>query len=294
MKKYLIFRTDRVGDFLFTLKIIKIIKFNDPKSEVTVIASEYNQNYIKTFNYIDSIIPLKNNFFSKIELIFFLRKKKYDTVIVHDGKKRSKFISFFLKYIKKTICVTDLVNTQIDIIKKVCEETNLKFTENCLDFLKDRNNSSINLPFKKYIHLHFDEKWSFNDYIKKYKKIEPSEKELVKFIDDILIKNKQLIITTGKKTPKIINKIKGKLDKLKVKFYENQTLMEIENIVFKSELLISCHGWISHIASAKKVRQIDIIDETYPYNKWTSHFRNYHSLNRESFDKLSKKILDII
>ena len=48
----------------------------------------------------------------------FLRKKKYDSVIVHDGKNRSKFISLFLKYEKKTICVTDLINTQIDIIKK--------------------------------------------------------------------------------------------------------------------------------------------------------------------------------
>ena len=75
--------------------------------------------------------------------------------------------------------------------------------------------------------------------------------ELIYFINNILIKGKKLIITTGKKTPKIKNKIKRKFDNSKVRFYENQTLMEIENIVFNSELLISCHGWISHIASAK-------------------------------------------
>ena len=294
MRKYLIFRTDRVGDFLFTLKIIKIIKSTNQNSEITVVASEYNQDYIKSFNDIDKIITLKKDFFSKIKLIFFLRKKKYDSVIVHDGKNRSKFISLFLKYEKKTICVTDLIKTQIDIIKKACDEINLKFDENCIDFLNKRNHTSINLPFKSYIHLHFDEKWNFNDYIKKYKNIEPSEKELIDFINNILIKNKKLIITTGKKTPKIINEIKGKFDNLKVRFYENQTLLEIENIVFNSELLISCHGWISHIASAKKIRQIDIIDSSYPYNKWTSHFRNYYSLNRESFNNLSKKILDII
>lgn len=294
MRKYLIFRTDRVGDFLFTLKIIKIIKSNNQNSEITVVASEYNQDYIKSFNNIDKIITLKNNFFSKIKLIFFLRKKKYDSVIVHDGKNRSKFISLFLKYEKKTICVTDLINTQIDIIKKACAEIDLKFNKNCIDFLNNRNHISVNLPFKNYIHLHYDEKWNLNNYIKKYKNIEPSKKELTDFINNILIKNKNLIITTGKKTPKIINEIKKKFDNLKVKFYENQTLMEIEYIVFKSELLISCHGWISHIASAKKIRQIDIIDSSYPYNKWTSHFRNYYSLNRESFDNLSKKILDII
>ena len=294
MKKYLIFRTDRIGDFLFTLKIIKIIKSNNQKSEITVIASENNKDYIKSFKGIDKIIALQNNFFSKIKLIFFLRKEKYDAVIVHDGKNRSKFISFFLKYKKKTICLTNLINTQIDIIKKVCDEINLKFDNNCLNFLDDRNHKSINLPFNNYIHLHYDEKWNFNDYIKKYINIEPNEKELINFINNILIKNKNLVITTGKKTPKKIINIKEKFDNLKVRFYENQTLLEIENIVFNSELLISCHGWISHIASAKKIRQIDIIDTSYPYSKWTSHFRNYHSLNRETFDNLSKKILDMI
>ena len=200
MRKYLIFRTDRVGDFLFTLKIIKIIKSNNQNSEITVIASEYNQSYIRSFNDIDKIITLKNNFFSKIKLIFFLRKKKYDTVIVHDGKNRSKFISLFLKYEKKTICVTDLINTQIDIIKKACSEIDLKFDKNCIDFLNNRNHVSVNLPFKNYIHFHYDEKWNLNNYIKKYKNIEPSEKELTDFINNILIKDKKLIITTGKNT----------------------------------------------------------------------------------------------
>ena len=74
MKKYLIFRTDRVGDFLFSLKLIKIIKTNEPNSEITVIASKKNYKYIKTFSDVDEIILLKNNLFSKIKLIFNLRK----------------------------------------------------------------------------------------------------------------------------------------------------------------------------------------------------------------------------
>ena len=294
MKKYLIFRTDRVGDFLFSLKLIRIIKSNHPQSEITIVASEKNQKYINTFKEIDKVILLKNNFFSKIKLIFFLRKEKYDAIIIHDGKNRSKFISFFLRKKKKAICVTNLINTQLDIIKKVCDEIDLKFNNSCLDFLNYRNHSHGNLPFKNYILLHFDEKWSFDDYIKKYKNIEPNEQELITFINNILIKNNYLIITTGKKTPLILNKIKKSVDSHKVKFYENQNLMEIENIVFNCDILISCHGWISHIASAKKIKQIDIIDSSYPYNKWTSHFRNYNYLNRKSFSILSGEIINLI
>ena len=122
MKKYLIFRTDRVGDFLFSLKLIKIIKINDPLSEITVIASEKNQNYIKTFDGIDKIIPLKNNLFSKIRLIFHLRKNEYETIIVHDGKKRSRFVSFFLKFKKKATCITNLIDTQIEIIQRCAKK----------------------------------------------------------------------------------------------------------------------------------------------------------------------------
>lgn len=294
MRKYLIFRTDRVGDFLFSLKLIKIIKINDPRSEITVIASQKNYKYIQTFSVVDKIILLKNNLLSKIKLIFYLRVNMYDYIIVHDGKNRSKFISFFLKFRKRVICVTNLIDTQIEIIKKACQKIHLEFDEKCIDFLEKRNHSLVKLPYKNYIHLHFDEKWKYSEYIKKYTNIEPNEEELLMFVKKILIKDKKLIITTGKNPSVLLNDIKNRINDLDVKIFENQNLMQIENIVFNSDLLITCHGWISHIAAAKKIRQIDIIDSSYPYNKWTSHFRNYSYLNRTSFNNLSKKILDLI
>ena len=294
MRKYLIFRTDRVGDFLFTLKLIKIIKTNNPYSEITVIASQKNYEYIQTFSVVDKIILLKNNLLSKIKLIFYLRKNTYDSIIVHDGKNRSKFISFFLKFRKRVVCVTNLVDTQIDIIKKACQKIHLEFDEECIDFLEKRNHSLVKLPYKNYIHLHFDEKWKYSEYIKKYTNIEPNEEEFLMFINKILIKGKKLIITTGKNPSVLLNNIKNRINELDVKIFENQNLMQIENIVFNSDLLITCHGWISHIAAAKKIRQIDIIDSSYPYNKWTSHFRNYNFINRKSFNILSNEIIKFI
>ena len=49
MNKYLIFRTDRIGDFLISAILIKSIKRNDPDSFINVVASENNYNYIKSF-----------------------------------------------------------------------------------------------------------------------------------------------------------------------------------------------------------------------------------------------------
>ena len=128
----------------------------------------------------------------------------------------------------------------------------------------------------------------------KYINIEPSKEELINFISKITSKNKKLIITTGKKVPILLDQIKFEIDTSRVIIFKDQELLELENIVIHSDLLISCHGWITHIASAKQVKQIDIIDSSYPYDKWTSHLRNYNSINRKKFDNLSKEIFDLI
>ena len=68
-------------------------KKNDPFAHITLIASNKNFSYIKTFPYVDSVIQLNNNFLSKIITFFKLFKYKYQNIIIHDNKNRSKFIN---------------------------------------------------------------------------------------------------------------------------------------------------------------------------------------------------------
>ena len=74
MNKYLIFRTDRIGDFLLSLILIKSIKRNDPNSHITLVSSEKNYEYIKSFKEVNNVILLKKNFFSKFKTFFLLNK----------------------------------------------------------------------------------------------------------------------------------------------------------------------------------------------------------------------------
>ena len=76
--------------------------------------------------------------------------------------------------------------------------------------------------------------------------------------------------------------------------YENLNFIELEKITSNSSVLIACHGAISHVATANNIKQIDIIDKSYNYGKWTNHFRNYSFLYRDNFAKLSDKILNLI
>ena len=82
---YLIFRTDRIGDFLITLPLIKSIKRNKPDSKVFVVVSPKNEEFIKSNIFVDDIFILrKNNFYNKIKLYLQLRKKFFEAIIVSD------------------------------------------------------------------------------------------------------------------------------------------------------------------------------------------------------------------
>ena len=96
MNEYLIFRTDRIGDFLLTAILIKSIKRNDPNSFIHIVASVSNYNYIKTFKEVDKVTLLQKGILNKLKLIILLKKNKYKAIIIHDAKKRSGFLSFFL------------------------------------------------------------------------------------------------------------------------------------------------------------------------------------------------------
>ena len=293
MNKYLIFRTDRIGDFLVSAILIKCIKINDPSANITVIASDKNYYYIKLFPYVDRVELLNNNFLSKIILIFKLFKYRYKNIILHDNKKRSKLISFFLRYNKKI----SIENTQkvlhIEIIKNILKLMNFNYFDEALNTLDHHKKNNAN--DKGLIQLHFDEKWIFNDYIKKFIKIEPTEIELINFIKMIIKKSrKKLLITTGIRLPKIMKKIKPLLRELEIEIYEDLNFSHLEKITSKTSILISCHGAISHVAAANNIRQIDIIDKSYDYGKWTGHFRNYKPLYRDSFNFLSNKLVELI
>lgn len=293
MNKYLIFRTDRIGDFLVSAVLIKSIKDSDANSHITLIASPKNYNYIKNFKLVDKVLLLKPNFINKISIIFKLCKESFNTIILHDNKKRSHFISSFIKK-KIKISINDIKDkTHLEILKEVLKKLNLSLSENHLDIFEDREIYKFN--YSNFVQFHFDEKWIYSKYISSFVNIEPNANELANFIDLIQKKvNKKVIITTGKNAPSILEESIKLCKNENLIYLKDLSFEKLENVVLNSDLLISCHGAISHVASAKKIKQIDIIDSSYPYSKWTKHFRNYNFVYRVSFQNLTKNILNLL
>ena len=297
MNKYLIFRTDRIGDFLLTAILINSIKRNDDNSFVTVVSSEKNYNYIKSFDYVDEVILLNNNLIGKFKLVKILRRSYYKYLILHDNKRRSFIISLFLKFGLKINPSHDPKISHIESIKEIISKLNYNFFETDLNILKNRDFNYSEDINDDFILFHFDEKWIYNAYISEYVNIEPSKDDLILFINLLLsVSNKKLVITTGLKCPKILNDLIENNFGSKVKIFKKLNFLNLENLVRKCNLLISCHGSVSHIAAACNVKQIDIIEKSKldNYLKWTKHFRNYCSVYRVKFSELSNKIIDLI
>jgi len=297
MNKYLIFRTDRIGDFLLSAILIKAIKRNDPKSYISVVASKKNLNYIKSFKIIDEVVLFKKDILHKLKLINLLNKNKYKAIIIHDSKKRSHFISFFLKTNLKISLNSNSNISYFDDIQNILNRLNFTFDKSDLDTLSNRTYNRLNGLEKNYVLFHFDEKWIYNEYISNYFNIEPTRNELASFLNSIVNKtNKNLVVTTGLNSPIILDKIFSNKFNPRITFFKNLDFIEIENIIVNSNLLISCHGAVSHVASAKNIKQIDIIDKSKAnfYKKWTDHFRNYKSVNRKNFNDLNNEIVALL
>ena len=278
---YLIFRTDRIGDFLITLPLIKSIKRNDLNAIIDVVSSTKNENHIKSNKFVDNTFLLKSNsFIDKINLFFKLIKKKYDFIIVADKKNRSILISLFLLSKKKIFNISKAIqkkmlgffykdvfldsdqvkNTSIKkIIEMNCASLNINFGEEDYKFFSKNQfedhyklNEIFDLDKSEYLIFHYDEKWELDQYSKVFKKaknltnIEIDINPLKKFLVDLAKKKSMdVVVTTGNLETGIINRLKEVSRNLTSNLYSvSSNIYLIVNQDF---------GSISHLISRSKL-----------------------------------------
>ena len=277
--KYLIFRTDRIGDFLITSPLIQSIKRNDKKHLIEVVCSSKNANFVKNLNFVNKIYELKkNNLINKLNLFFKLKRNFYDVIIVSDKKNRSILLSFFLsskikifnvskffifKFLKLFQKNVFLDNDFSKLSIKEIQHNNL----NCFNFplikadfhffKKDQFKSyfeienNFNIP-NNFILLHYDEKWEIQSYIKSFKKaknfidFEIQYTLFIKFLFEISNKtNSNIILTTGMINTNFIDKFITTTEKISANIYKLKNnsinIFLIKNQSFESvSHLISC------------------------------------------------------
>ena len=329
MSKYLIYRTDRIGDFITSQSLISSIKLASKKNEIDLVVSKYNYKYIKNFKYINKLYVFDNYNYRFINFLLLILnvRKQYDYLIVLDGKRRSFLSSLFLKAKKKICFMKDfyptflisafnykyIKNSELNFQKK-----NFEILANYLD-IKIPNvinyyykytfkKNKIKIP-KSYIHFHLDEKW-FEGYYHHdfdYMKLDPQN--IYNLIKDIIKNtNQNLIITQGNKTTKTMLQFKKNfLKKNKkiniIKFYkknayfiDNTDFRDLENIVSKSKFLLCCEGAISHVSHSFNIKTILLYQKNNykTANFWTGHMDSIYMIKRGPINKLKNNILKIL
>ena len=96
-KQILIFKTDRIGDFVNFSPFLKILKSNIPNSEITIVCSVYNYQIIKNYKEIDKILIIEKNLIKDlIKIKSNINNKFYDYFFQMDGNNNSYYSHYLL------------------------------------------------------------------------------------------------------------------------------------------------------------------------------------------------------
>ena len=311
IKKILIYRTDRFGDFLISAPFIKSLKKKYPTHQIEIICSAYNQTLIENFYFINKTIVMHDGIINRLKLILKFLFKKYEIIIVLDGKRRSlfhaiwlrgkiyavlknNFLSFFCNFFSINYIINSESNPQL---------SNFQYLSNLLNFYIDDFKifekykvkiKNISLP-KKFILFHLDEKWFSNLYHADYTDINPDTTSVIRILNFILKKNIKIVITTGAKKLKIINNLKKIINKKKfltknILILEKTSFNEICFVVSKCKSLICCEGGISHLSFFFNKHTIAFYEKSrfQTYYHWTAHMKKIILYPRMKLKKIVK------
>ena len=192
-RKIIIFKTDRVGDFLHLTGCIRTIRENFLNAHITLVCSKQNYQLARNYPFINKFIIM--DMFGLIKTLLTNFKcffnTYYDQLFILDGKKRSFMLSCFVKSKNRnTICfvkkkrifgINYLVSRPSKLILKiffnnyVLSDENYTNTEIIYQNLYFKLLSQINLKIKskKNLFIH-DPKYKeiFNSFYNKFIKKE--------------------------------------------------------------------------------------------------------------------------
>lgn len=328
MSKFLIFRTDRLGDFITSQVVTNSISEMSKNHQIDIVASNYNSKYIKNFKYINNIFifdKTHNKILDFFNLFLQIKNKNYDYLIVLDGKRRSFLSGIFINSNIKICLLKDfypkfLISLFYDkYFKNSYTNSQYKNFQILLNYLDIKTPSSINyykdykfiknkFKFKKpYIHLHLDEKWFKDYYFDDFDYMQLKPESIYLFLKVLIEKfDSNIVITQGFIKVKVIDDFKKKyfknlknpkiiLNNKTITLLEKSSFRELENIVQNSKILICCEGAISHVSHSLNIKTIVLIqkDRQIATNFWIGHMKNIKTIFRNDIKKVSRDILKL-
>tara|TARA_B100000767_G_scaffold156919_2_gene147532 strand:- start:1816 stop:2853 length:1038 start_codon:yes stop_codon:yes gene_type:complete len=310
MKKIIFFRNDRLGDFIILTNLIKSIKNKYKDSQITVLCSPLNYNFIKKCKIVDEVIVYSKAFslLAKIKILRKILNSNYFASFAVDGKSFSNFCNFFISskykfglvykykllnlwFSKPNFLYNYFVFNKFEIFTSKKNLTkiehlptkfirlgnflglNLKITDNYYF----ETNKNENLKFNKFKIKNLQKKFILIHLDEKWKDIALIDSDL--FINLLYFQKKirkQLVITSFNNHLNYFKNLKKNIQQHKtsknILIIENSNLFFFERLINASACAISCHsGFLVQIAGANSTNLIDIINKQ-DY-KWYSSWK---------------------
>ena len=332
MKKILAFRTDRLGDYLITSKILKDLKLK--YDHLTVVCSKTNYTLIKSQSFIDRIIVYDKNFslLRKIQIFFDLFFNRYFLILTLDGKNFSLLCSILL--IGKKLCISYskkkkflgndfYFNRPFSIISKIFFSKNETFSSRNILKKTEHLSTMYYRLCKEYIEIKNEEfyyeipdqaKKDFNNIINKYSLgeyilIHFDEKWIdIKDINNDLYQsvlrlqhdtNKNIVISSFNNNCKYFFNFEENIKKFKpnnIILMKNLDIFLFERFINSSVIALSCHsGYLVQISGYNKAKVLDLInyDEKLWVSCWIPPNQNYKQIYKDK-NNVKLSIRDIL
>lgn len=271
-KRFLVVRTDRIGDVLLTTPAFKALRINYPDSFISVMVAPIARDIVEGNPYIDEVIVYdKNNkdkgIFGFFRMVSFLRKRRFDTALVLHIKKRTNLLCF-LAGIKERVGYYNnkfgfLLNKKIPDLRPQGKKHEAQY---CLEVLRaigiEEGDSELFMPLKPPA-----EEWA-EEILKKYKverkdkliainpgascpsKIWPAERFAI--LADKLIEKytARICLLSGPSDLKIASEVLSKIKNPVINLSGHTTISQVASFLKRCNLFITNDSGPMHIACA--------------------------------------------
>lgn len=99
IKRILLIRTDRLGEFILTLPAIEAVREKFPKSHIALMLKPYNREIVENNPGINEFIEYEDaafeGFLGTLRLIKEIKKRNFDLAIIFNPKRKFNIASFF-------------------------------------------------------------------------------------------------------------------------------------------------------------------------------------------------------
>lgn len=293
-KKFLLIRTDKIGDVISITPAASILRKNFPKAHISALVSPYTKDILLNNTDIDEIItndkPLKL-------LTALIKAKKFDTSITFFVDKYSALIPF-LAGIKLRIGPASKIYSIL--FNKMIFQHRSKKEKHEVDFNIDLLAPLFvyKFPATTKVVLTKDEKNNAKKYLKDTFELKPKdtlicihpgskgsaldwpEKHYAKLIDLILkkYKNVKILLTGSSNEQRLLNRIYFRCSSKKpLVLTDKKTLREFSAILSQSDIMISNSTGPLHIVAALEIPTVSFYPKLKNCSKerWGPYGKNH-------------------